>query len=50
MLNNTDTLKLNLENIYKLIIKKDPNDKAHRAKADVKMMIEILKKLNYNCT
>ena len=48
MLNKEDTIKMKLEIIYKNIIKSDTPYKSHRAEADVKMMIDILKKLNYN--
>ena len=47
MLSKTDTLKLSLSDTYKEVVKKEINN-AHRAKDDVDMMVEILKKLNYN--
>ena len=46
MLSKVDTLKLSLGDIYKKITKKELIN-CHRAKDDVSMMIEILKKLNY---
>jgi DNA polymerase III epsilon subunit-like protein len=46
MLNDVDTHKMKLGNIYELILKKKPEN-CHRAKDDVKMMIEILKHLKY---
>ena len=46
MLNNIDTHKMKLGETYELILKKKPEN-CHRAKDDVKMMIEILKHLKY---
>lgn len=46
LLYHQDTLKLNLSDTYKLITGKDVIN-CHRAKDDVKMMIEILKNINY---
>ena len=46
MLYHEDTLKLNLSETYKLITGKEVIN-CHRAKDDVKMMIEILKKIKY---
>jgi hypothetical protein len=47
MLHTEDTLKMKLEAIYELIIGNKPHIQSHRADADVKMMIDILKKLEY---
>ena len=48
LLYHQDTLKLTLSDTYKIVTGKEIEN-AHRAKDDVKMMIEILKKINY-CT
>ena len=47
MLNTKDTRNMKLEIIYETIFKKETPYKSHRAEADVKMMIDILKKLSY---
>ena len=47
LLYHQDTLKLNLSETYKLVTGKEVIN-CHRAKDDVKMMIEILKKINYS--
>jgi DNA polymerase III epsilon subunit-like protein len=47
MLSKKDTLKLSLSDTYTEVVKKEIIN-AHRAKDDVDMMVEILKKLNYN--
>ena len=46
MLNDIDTHKMKLGEIYECILKKKPEN-CHRAKDDVKMMIDILKHLKY---
>jgi DNA polymerase III epsilon subunit-like protein len=47
LLYHQDTLKLNLSETYKLVTGNEVIN-CHRAKDDVKMMIEILKKINYS--
>ena len=47
MISKNDTLKLSLSDTYKAIVKKKVIN-CHRAKDDVDMMIQILKKLKYD--
>ena len=46
MLSKNDTLKLSLSDTYKEVVKKKVIN-CHRAKDDVDMMVQILKKLKY---